>query len=118
MSSHEVISAAGAVVELSSETFDEAVGASALPIVIDFWTDWCPPCKALAPIIEAVAVEQAGKLRFAKVNADEHPEIAARFQVMSFPTLLVFDERVLAKRLIGARGRGHLLEELADFLAR
>jgi thioredoxin 1 len=107
---------AGAVQELTAATFDEVVAAAAVPLVVDLWAEWCPPCHALAPVLDQIAAERVGELRIAKVDVDAHPEIARRFDVMSFPTLLVFDGGRVVRRLVGARGKGHLLAELADVL--
>ena len=101
---------------LTSSTFDETVLAATEPVIVDFWAEWCGPCKMIAPILEEIAVEQAGKVTVAKLNVDEHPDLARRYDVMSIPTLLVFSDGELRKRLIGAKGKGQLLEELNEFL--
>ena len=100
---------------LSSSTFDETVASSDKPIVVDFWAEWCGPCKMIAPILGEIAVEQPD-LTVAKLNVDENPDIAMRFNVMSIPTLLVFDKGEVRKRLVGAKGKGQLLQELSEFL--
>jgi len=107
---------AGAIVDLSATTFDEEVGASSEPVLVDFWAEWCGPCKMIAPILEEIAAEQAGSIRIAKVNVDEAPDLARRFEVMSIPTLILFDNGVPAKRMVGAKGKPQLLEELAEYL--
>ena len=106
---------ADGIVTLTTSTFDETVAASAQPIVVDFWAEWCGPCKLIAPILGEIATEQPG-ITIAKLNVDENPEIAMRFNVMSIPTLLVFDKGELAKKLVGAKGKGQLLQELNEFL--
>ena len=109
---------AGSVQELTGATFDEAVAGADVPLVVDLWAEWCPPCHALAPVLDQIAAEHVDELRIAKVDVDAHPEIARRFDVMSFPTLLIFDGGEVVQRLVGARGKGHLLAELADVLDR
>ena len=104
------------VAELTTATFDEAVFGSTVPVVVDFWAEWCPPCHALAPVLDEIAAEHPDDLRILKLDVDAHPDVAQRFGVMSFPTLLVIDGGEVVKRLIGARGKRHLLAELADVL--
>lgn len=104
------------IVTLTTATFDEMVNASDTPMVVDFWAEWCGPCKMIAPILSEIATEQAGKVTIAKLNVDDNPELARRFNVMSIPTLLVFDKGEVAKRLVGAKGKGQLLQELDEFL--
>ena len=107
---------AGAITNLSETTFDEEVGATPEPVLVDFWAEWCGPCKLIAPILEEIAAEQAGSIRIAKVNVVEAPDLARRFEVMSIPTLILFDGGVPTKRIVGAKGKPQLLEELADYL--
>ncbi|MDQ6796789.1 MAG: thioredoxin [Actinomycetota bacterium] len=101
---------------LTDETFDEEVGSSDLPLVVDFWAEWCGPCRMVAPVLEAIAAEHEGKLRIAKVNVDDAPNVARRLEVMSIPTLIVFKDGVAKKRLVGAKGKGQLLQEFAEFI--
>ena len=102
--------------DLTAATFDEAVLGATTPLVVDFWAEWCPPCIVLAPVLDALADELDGQVAFAKVDIEAHPELATRHQVMTFPTLLVFDgdPRQPVKRLVGLRGKAHLREEVAD----
>jgi thioredoxin 1 len=107
---------ADGIVTLTTSTFDETVASSDKPIIVDFWAEWCGPCKMIAPILGEIANEQADNLTVAKLNVDENPDIAMRFNVMSIPTLLVFDGGEVRKRLVGAKGKGQLLQELNEFL--
>ena len=93
---------AGCISTLTDATFDETIGAAAEPVVVDFWAEWCGPCKMIAPILDEIADEHAGKLTVAKLNVDENPDVARRFDVMSIPTLIVFKDGSAAE----APGRG------------
>jgi thioredoxin 1 len=106
----------GTITQLTTSTFDEVVGSANEPLIIDFWAEWCGPCKMIAPILDEIATEHAGKLQVAKLNVDDAPDVARRFEVMSIPTLLVFRDGQVAKRLVGAKGKGQLLEDLAEFI--
>jgi thioredoxin 1 len=108
--------AAANITTLTTSTFDEVVKASDVPVVVDFWAEWCGPCKMIAPILDEIATEQAGKVKIAKLNVDNDPELAQRFDVMSIPTLIVFKNGQAAKRMVGAKGKGQLLQELNEFL--
>ena len=105
------------ITTLTDATFDEEIGAALEPVIVDFWAEWCGPCKTIAPLLDQIADENAGKLRIAKLNVDENPGIAQRFGVMSIPTLIVFKDGEAAKRMVGAKGKGQLLEELSDVIA-
>ena len=101
---------------LSDTTFDEEINASAEPVLVDFWAEWCGPCKMIAPILDEIAEEQAGKLKVAKLNVDEAPAVAQRFEVMSIPTMIVFQDGKPAKRLVGAKPKAALVKDLSEFL--
>jgi thioredoxin 1 len=102
---------------VTTATFEDVVLRSNRPVLVDFTAVWCPPCRWVAPILEELAAEQAGRLVVVKLDVDEQPEVAMRYQVMSFPSLLLFvdgDERL---RLIGAHSKRRILDELRGALA-
>ncbi|MBW3614136.1 MAG: thioredoxin [Actinobacteria bacterium] len=104
------------ITTLTDANFNEEVKGSPEPVLVDFWAEWCGPCKMIAPMLQEIATEQAGKLRVAKLNVDEAPATARQFQVMSIPTLILFKDGEMQKRVVGARGKGQLMEELSEFL--
>ena len=94
-----------ASINLTTSTFDETVGGSSVPVVVDFWAEWCGPCKMVAPILDEIASEHAGNLTVAKLNVDENPDIAMRYQVMSIPTMIVFSGGEAVRRIVGAKSK-------------
>ncbi|MHB8671850.1 MAG: thioredoxin [Acidimicrobiales bacterium] len=107
---------AAGITTLTDNTFDEEVNGSSEPILVDFWAEWCGPCKMIAPILEELATEYAGKLRIGKLDVDGNPGVAGRFGVMSIPTLILFQDGEAKARLVGAKGKGQLRQELDAFL--
>ena len=105
-----------AVETLSTATFDETVASSDLPVLVDFWAEWCGPCKAIAPILDEISTEHGDRVRVAKLNVDDNPDIARRYDVMSIPTLILFKEGTAEARLVGAKGKNQLIEEISPHL--
>ena len=106
-----------AILTLSDTAFDETIKSADTPVLVDFWAEWCGPCKMIAPVLEEIAREQNGKITIGKLNVDDNPDTARRFEVMSIPTLMVFSNGSLEKRLVGARSKSQLMAELAQFIS-
>ena len=101
---------------LTDNSFDEEIMNSETPVLVDFWAEWCGPCKLVAPILDEIAEEKSGSMRLAKLNIDDNLEVTRRFDVMSIPTLILFKNGEPEVRLIGAKPKGQLLQEIAAYL--
>ena len=100
------------ITTLTDATFDEVVGSSEKPLLVDFWAEWCGPCKMIAPILDEFADEQGDKFMIGKLDVDVNVATATKYSVMSIPTLLLFKNGEVVARLVGAKPKGALLQEI------
>ncbi|AQW52029.1 thioredoxin [Streptomyces violaceusniger] len=107
---------AGATVTVTDADFEEKVLKSDKPVLVDFWAAWCGPCRQIAPSLEAIAAEHPDEIVIAKLNIDENPATAAKYGVMSIPTLNVYQGGEVAKTIVGAKPKAAIERDLADFI--
>jgi thioredoxin 1 len=105
-----------AAFNLTEENFDQFIRQATQPVVVDFWAEWCGPCKMLAPVLEGIARERQGEFVVAQVNIDKNPALAQRFNIQSIPTLLYFRDGAVRDQTIGAVGRKAIVDRLAALL--
>ena len=106
-----------AVVKITNENFEEEVLACKIPVILDFWAEWCGPCQMQSPVIDELAEELDGKVKFGKVNVDEEAALALKYQIMSIPTLVVMNYGIFQKKAIGLQNKQAvyaLLEEVKN----
>ena len=100
------------IITLTAENFAQEVGQSPTPVLVDFWAEWCGPCKMIAPVLDELAEEYQGKARIGKVNIDDHQSLAAQYGVRAIPTLLLFKGGQVAEQMVGARSKRDLKASL------
>lgn len=102
--------------EVTDETFEEVVLGASGPVLVDFWAEWCPPCKALTPVLESIAAEHPDGLTIVKLNADDNPATVMRYRAMSIPTMKVFEGGEVVKTIMGSKPKAALEADLAAWL--
>ncbi len=107
---------AGAVKQVTDATFEDEVLKSDKPVLVDFWAAWCGPCRQIAPSLEAIAAEHSEQLTIVKLNIDENPATAAKYGVMSIPTLNVYKGGEVVKTIVGAKPKAAIERDLSDYI--
>jgi thioredoxin 1 len=106
----------GATKAVTDETFEAEVLKSSKPVIVDYWAEWCGPCRMIAPVLEEIASEYGEKIDVVKLNVDENPGVAQRYQILAIPTLNVFQNGEVVKQIKGAKPKAALLKDLAEFI--
>ena len=104
-------------IEVTTATWDAEVAASEVPVVVDFWAPWCGPCRMVGPEIDKLSERLGAAVKFVKVNIDDNGDLAMKYGVMSIPTMLLFKDGEVVERLVGAKPKGALLQDLSKHLS-
>jgi thioredoxin 1 len=102
---------------VTDASFEGDVLKSAKPVLVEYWAEWCGPCRQVAPVLEEIATEYSGKIDIVKLNVDENPQVVQTYQILNIPTMTVFKDGQIVKEMVGARPKSALLRDLEEFLA-
>ena len=106
----------GATKAVTDATFEAEVLNATKPVIVDYWAEWCGPCRQVAPVLEEIATEYGEKIDVVKLNVDDNPQVTQRYGIMNIPTMSVFKDGQVVKEIVGARPKSALLRDLADFI--
>jgi len=101
-----------AVIEITEKNFEEEVLKSEIPVLVDFWASWCGPCKMMAPVVEEISQDLEGKAKVCKVNIDEEPDLATKYEIMSIPTFLIFENGKVKSMSVGVQDKNNLINKI------
>jgi thioredoxin 1 len=106
----------GVIRVVTDETFEADVLKNSKPVIVEYWAEWCPPCRMVAPVLAQIAEEYADKIDVVKLNTDENPRTAQRYQILAVPTMNVFAGGEVVKQVLGAKSKSALLRDFEDFI--